>query len=191
MRRVSLAVVLAVVACQRRDLEHEQALREANDKAEEAELAKAKAAKPKPKPKPAVFPESPWVSKLAPLAKNPRAAKPKSTVANYMQTGRDRFFFDVQPVGEVEVSIVASKPARWYVSVAKDSARVADFAPSDGIEELARDQGMKGTSWHKITGGSFAGSFLFQSLGTLEVHSLENLCEEFKSAPHSARKDCP
>jgi hypothetical protein len=122
--------------------------------------ATEQAAKKKTVKVPDVTPEAEWVAKLLPLTKSPRASKPKEILDNYMNAGRDRFFFDVAPVGEIEVSVVRGHSERWQVSMQLGSVSATDLARSDGLEVIARDVGLKGVHWWKITRGTFAGHFV-------------------------------
>jgi len=139
---------------------------------------------------PDVTPEAEWVAKLLPLTKNPRANKPKEILDNYMNAGRDRFFFDVAPVGEIEVSVVRGRPERWQISMPLGSVSATDLARSDGLDVIDRDVGLKGMHWWKITRGTFAGHFIFQTLGTVEIHSRDDACKGTPRPPVSVLDRC-
>jgi hypothetical protein len=189
---VVLLVVLAGVIKSSRDSDADRERREkalAQLKADEHAKPTSSVVTPPPTPADPSS-EADWVAKLAALTKNPAASKPKEILRNYMNTGVDRFFFDVAPLGEVEVS-KKSKPERWHISVQLAVATPSDFAPSDGLKPLQVPKKSEGIAWWRITKGTFAGDFLFRTLGTIEVHSKGDVCGAVDTpTPYVVTSDC-
>lgn len=184
-----VSVSSALTACRKPDPLVEPPPPSTTAKSKEAKEAEA-AAKKKAVKVPDVTPEAEWVGKLLPLTKSPRASKPKEILDNYMNAGRDRFFFDLAPIGEVEVSVVRGHAERWQVSMPIGSVSATDLARSDGLDVLARDVGLKGVHWYKITRGTFAGHFVFQTLGTVEIHSHDDACKGTPRPPIDVLDRC-
>lgn len=182
----TVAAVGATSACRKPDpLVEPPPAAKATDKASEPA-----AAKKKPLKVPDVTPEAEWVAKLVRLRKSPRASKPKEILDNYMNAGRDRFFFDVAPVGEIEVSVVAvTRSAGRSRCRSARCPRPISRVPI-GLDAVARDVGLKGVHWWKITRGTFAGHFVFQTL-VRWVHSRDDACKgHAATADRCARSMC-
>jgi len=140
------------------------------------------AAKGVPPPKP----EADWVFRLAAIATKNVPPSPKEVLWNYMDTGMDRYFFDFAPLGEVELSKHRTKKTQWEVIVPLGAASPADFAPSGGLQPLVSGN----FAWWRITEGSFAGHFLFRSLGSIEVRSKAEICEDAAPSLPAVRAAC-